>query len=97
MADSNSYAHHMVMAVALGIADALYEECAKNNEWYKHNKSRRNFVKKTAPEFFAQAREILVDMLATNITESEKQDIYDALLADASIPRAPKRSPFIIH
>lgn len=82
------HAHKMVAHLAEEMAQAVYEECAKNNVWFKANPNRGTFVKFAAPTFISQARATLAEMLGNpHVPESEKEIIFDALQADRSIPR----------
>lgn len=83
------YAHKLVAHVATEMANAVYEECAKDNLWYALNKDRAAFVNEVAPTLVQHARSTLTDMLQTNIPDEQKQEIMDALVQDRTIPRGP--------
>ena len=83
-----TYAHKMVAHIAQEMAQAVYEDCAKDNFWYFLNKDRDAFVKKLAPTLINEARATLTDMLTRkDVPESQKELIFDALKADREIPR----------
>lgn len=86
--DARPYAHKMVAHLAQDMAQAIYEECAKDNFWYFLNKDRKAFVAKLAPTLLDEARAQLTDMLTRkDIPEDQKELICDALKADREIPR----------
>ena len=82
------HAHKIVAHVAAEMAQAVYEECAKNNAWYAKYRDRAAFVRGLAPELIGQARAVLTDMLTRfYVSEHEKDSIMDALAADQTVPR----------
>lgn len=82
------HADRTVSHVAQEMAQAIYEECAKDNAWYAMNKNRRHFVRELAPQLVQQARAILAEMLAQpGRDEADKERIMDALMRDITIPR----------
>jgi hypothetical protein len=83
------YAHAMVAHLAEELAQALYEEAAKDNDWFQANPDRNIFVKVWAPKMIPEARSQLTDMLSRNdVPEDHKELIFDALKADREIPRS---------
>jgi mRNA degradation ribonuclease J1/J2 len=83
-----THAHKSVASLAAEMAQAVYEECAQNNAWYSANPNRRVWVRKNAPQFIKDARATLTEMLISDhVSEKEKEEIYDILLQDNSIPR----------
>lgn len=82
------HAHKRVAHVAQEMAQAVYEECAKDNDWHKQNRDRKRFVRELAPRLIPQARETLAKMLATpGRSEEDKEYIMQALMDDITIPR----------
>lgn len=83
----NVTAHRLIAHVAEELAQEIYEDFAKDNDWYKNNKDRANVVRMLAPELRDTARGILSHMLTRNdVSEHEKKEIYDALLMDKELP-----------
>jgi hypothetical protein len=82
------HAHKMVAHIAEEMAQTVYEECASNNVWYAANPDRRKFVKFAAPTMIVHARQVLGEMLGRDdVSDREKEEIFEALLADRAIPR----------
>lgn len=82
------YAHQMVAHLAEELAQCLYEEAAKDNDWYQANPDRSLFVKVWAPKMIPEARSQLTNMLSRNdVPDDHKELIFDALKADREIPR----------
>lgn len=87
--NQKSFAHKMVAELQVEMAQTLYEELAKSNQFYKDwPASKRNqWVKACAPTLRDHARSTLAEMLGHHdLTPQEKEDIYQALLLDATIP-----------
>ena len=83
------HAHRIVADIAVEMAQAVYEEAAKDNRWYAEHKDRAAFVRRVAPELLTHARETLTDMLLKpSVSEHEKEHIIEILAADQSVPRA---------
>lgn len=90
------HAHKIVAHIAMEMAQAVYEECAKDNAWYREHKDRGAFVRTLAPSLVSQARATLTDMLGrTGVSDHEKSVIMDALAADQAIPRGARGA--VIH
>jgi len=82
------HAHKMVAHIAREMAQAVYEECAKDNAWYAKYRNRAAFVRGLAPELIGQARAVLTEMLMRpGVSDYEKDTIMDALAADQTVPR----------
>jgi hypothetical protein len=82
------HAHKMVAHIAEEMAQTVYEECASNNVWYEANPDRGTFVKFAAPTMIVHARQVLGEMLGRDdVSAKEKEEIFEALLADRAIPR----------
>lgn len=83
--------HHLVADTAKELAGAYYEDSASNgrhgNEFYASFPDQRAFIKDQWPMFVLVAKEVLTGMLDNPATpEAYKQDIYHALLLDATLP-----------
>ena len=83
------HAHRIVADIAVEMAQAIYEEAARDNKWYKEHKDRTAFVRRVAPELLSHARETLTDMLLKPyVTDHEKEHIIQILAADQGVPRS---------
>ncbi len=83
------HCHKLVAETAKQMAGAVYEEMArKNNEWYSQNPDMRAYVDRSWGFFVEDARRVLANMLGQRtISESEKENIYEALILDKSLVR----------
>lgn len=82
------HAHKSIAHLAVEMAQAVYEECARDNGWYAVNRNRRAWVRRNVGQFIPEARAILTEMLTSErVSDKEKEEIFDALLQDNSIPR----------
>lgn len=81
-------AHKLIAATAREMAEALFEEWARENSFhaaFRTKKARALFVSRVAPKLFEDARRALTSMLGDpNIPESTKEQIYEAILLDAT-------------
>lgn len=83
-------AHKIVGELAEKMAQTVYEERAKDNAFYAKFPNRSAFVKMFAPQFIPDARATLTDMLqAENISDAERENIFNALILDRTLPRGP--------
>jgi hypothetical protein len=82
-------AHTMVAAMALDLAQEVYEELAsRSNEFYKVNQDRDDFIRQCAPTLRAEARTALGMMLSDpDLATSWKDKIFEALVLDAALPK----------
>ncbi len=83
--------HHLIADTAKKLAGTYYEYAASNgrhgNEFYAAFPSQDAFIKNQWQNFVMVGKELLTTMLSNPATpESEKQDIYHALLLDATLP-----------
>lgn len=83
--------HKLVKKTAQELAGAFYEWQAttgrRKNDFYEAYPSCDVFVRRDWGNFVRAAKECLTDMLKDpNVSEKEKQDIYEALLNDSSLP-----------
>lgn len=78
-------AHNLVVETAREIAQAYYEEAARDNGFYRDFPDAAEFVDRSWNAFSNAARESLVSMLAMDdYSEHTKATIYDALLKDGA-------------
>ncbi len=86
------YAHKLVASTAKEMAEELFEDVMRDDAVYAAHKricpeltpklQREMFVKLMVPHLLEQARATLAKMLETNIKQSLKDEIVDALLKD---------------
>mgnify|MGYP001556543085 CR=1 FL=1 len=91
------HAHKLVVETARKMAEAIYEELAKDNNWPKvkpelraglgHKIAREKFIQRNLAKFLGEARSTLTEMLNGHYPESLKEEILDALIKDASLMR----------
>lgn len=86
------WAHELVAKTCQDMAEAMYEELMKDNEWRKRWQGyhpgapekllRKSFVKRIAPTLPEQARATLARLLAATRDDALKEQIAGALIAD---------------
>lgn len=82
------YCHELIKQTAIGIAEAFYEEKARDNRFHKIWPSGRRFVRAKWPDFIPTATSTLVDMLADpKNSEHVKETIFLALVKNRSLPQ----------
>ncbi len=87
---SKIYAHKMVADLAVQMVQAAYEDIASDNDCYAMMPPRSEFVKQWAPRFVDAARQQLAAMLSNRmVSDSEKEQIFEALYLDRTLPRGP--------
>lgn len=90
---SQTLAHNTVANAAREWAGAWYEENAKDNALYHHVMkplfaNQADFIAKCWGQFVPVARAALAKSLNDpNIPQHVKDDVYDALLMDKTLPR----------
>ena len=90
-----TYAHVAVADIAREMAQAVYEEAAKDNKWYAAHRNRMKFVRELAPKLISHAREVLTEMLQKNtVSDFEKDQIMEILAADQGVPRGKGTSVY---
>lgn len=83
--------HFLIAKTAKEIAGAFYEDAARDDAFYKRYPSQDEFIASQHHQFIQVAREILVKCLASpNLPDVAKDDIYEALLKDKTIPAASR-------
>lgn len=82
--------HPRVLKVAKEMANELFEDYAKVNEYYRQFKAnggsekraRAMFVFRVAPRLYEDARKALTLILTGDYPESVKEEVFDALCKD---------------
>lgn len=98
-----SYCHELIAKTAREMAGALWEEQAKQDFWYHQyqrafpglsaSQLQTKFIAAKWPLLIQVARATLTDMLTTNISETLKDQIADALIKDRSLLRGKGARP----
>ena len=80
--------HRLIASTAMEMAGAVYEEMASDDTFYRYNKSQKRWMDKNWGRFVDAARTTLAGMLdaSHNYSQIMKDEIYEALLADATLP-----------
>lgn len=79
-------AHNLVVKTAKDMAGAVYEELAKDNEWYKLNPNQEDFIERAHGSLIDQARQVLAGMLRNPAIPAEQKDVIaEALILDNSL------------
>lgn len=91
----SAHAHWLVRNTAVEMAHELYDTLMADNEWYKTWKKQNpsldraeletRFVEKNLAGLLPQARATLAGMLRTTMDERLKEEIYQALILDATL------------
>ena len=81
------YCHEMIAKVAKEIAGEVYEIWAsKYGDWYKENRSQKDYIDANWPTYIESARSALADVLRVGkLPDEVKETIADALIKDNSI------------
>jgi hypothetical protein len=83
-----AHAHKMVAKTAQEMAEAVYEKNAgRSNEFYAKYPDMKAYVAECWPLYLESARTTLAQLLTTNIDESLKEQIHEALIKDATLRR----------
>lgn len=89
-------AHKLVAKVAKECCSADYDRLARDNRFFKHWPSERCFVGHNWRFYIKTARACLTKLLANpNFPEDKKEEIFEALMLDRSIPRGGSSVPAI--
>jgi len=92
--------HKTIKKVAQEMAGSYYEHAASHkkhgDEFYKAFPSQKAFMKSEWRKFVQTAKECMTQMLANPLTpEAYKQDIYHALLLDATLPYSQQETQIV--
>ena len=80
------HTHRLIAKTAKDMAHEAYQALArKSNDFYANHPNEDEYVAQTWTMFVESARTTLAYMLGTNISESLKEEIYEALLRDKSV------------
>lgn len=81
--------HLLVRKTAEGIAATMYEEMAHSNVFYSEHPSQKHYINQHWKNYVTAARGCLAEMLKMHdVSEHEKEEIYDALQLDSMLPYA---------
>lgn len=94
----SAHAHHLVHETAVAMAHELYDTMMRDDHWFKYWKKENPglgraaleeaFVERNISKLLPQARASLARLLTSGgIDELQKEEIYDALLLDATLVR----------
>ena len=85
--------HKLVKKTAKEIAGCYYEFAAHDDVFYNYYPSMQFFIDYEWQKFVYHAKQTLTDCLrAGRLSETEKADIYEALLADSTLPYSPQET-----
>lgn len=94
----------MVAELCSDMANAVYEELAKDNTWYAHHKNRVAWTNQHLADngmmYVKEARRCLAMQLTDeNVSKADKDKIHDALTKDAAIrgPHDDRVKPLTIN
>jgi hypothetical protein len=78
----------MVAETAQKMAEEVYESWAsKSDQFYAENRDLKTYVSSCWPLYLDAARATLAQLLTTNIADTLKDQIHDALIRDATLRR----------
>jgi len=83
-----AHAHKLVAKTAMEMAQEIYEKNAgKSNDFYEKYPDREAYVSSCWGMYLDAARATLAQLLTTNMEDSLKDEIHDALVKDATLRR----------
>jgi hypothetical protein len=83
-----AHAHKLVAKTAQEMAQEIYEKNAgKSNDFYAQYPDAQAYISSCWPLYLDAARATLAQLLTTNLDESLKSEIHDALIRDATLRR----------
>jgi hypothetical protein len=83
-----AHAHKLVAKTAMEMAQEVYEKNAgRSNEFYEKYPDREAYVSSCWALYLDAARATLTQLLTTNMDESLKDQIHEALVRDATLRR----------
>lgn len=99
---SQKIIHWRIAKTAKALAAAAYEELAKDNDFYKVNRSMRRYVERAWQDYIPFARSALVDILGKDYAyeialgvytrdgvEKMKAEVHETLVLDGGLKAAP--------
>jgi hypothetical protein len=89
--------HFLIRKTAKELAGAFYEyQAVKSEEFYQSVPNLDQFVEQNWQNFVLVSKQVLTDCLTSGrLTDTEKQDIYEALLSDATLPYSPTETQVV--
>lgn len=83
-----AHAHKLVAQTAKEMAQEVYEKNAgRSNDFYKEYPDLNGYVENCWALYLDAARATLAQLLTTNLDESLKEQIHEALVRDATLRR----------
>ena len=91
--------HPLIRKTAEEMAATWYEDAAHHNHFYKAYPKQARFVARHWLNFLGQARSALAQLLAQNISEAMKEEIFEALILERTLPGSITKAlpPVLIH
>ena len=87
--------HKLIRKTAKEMAGHFYEFAAHDDTFYAYYPSLKFFCEYEWRRFIRVAKETLTHMLTQNYPETFKAEIYDALLADATLPYSQQETQIV--
>lgn len=88
--------HKLVRQTAKEMAGCFYEYAAHDDTFYKYYPSVKFFIDYEWQKFVNIGKQHLTSCLISGrLTEGEKLDIYDALIADATLPYSQQETQIV--
>ena len=87
--------HKLIRTTAKEMAGHYYEFMAHSDQFYADHPDLMVFIEEEWPSFVKTTREILTQMLTGNYPEAYKQEIYEALLQDATLPYSVQETQIV--
>ena len=88
--------HKLIRKTARDFAGCFYEYAAHDNQFYKHYPKVNKFINREWPKFVRVAHETLAKcLISPNLSEGEKAEIYEALLANAELPYSQQETQIV--
>ena len=88
--------HKLIRKTAKEFAGCFYEYAAHDNQFYKHYPSVDKFIRREWAKFVTVSRETLAKcLMSPNLSEAEKAEIYEALLANAELPYSAQETQIV--
>lgn len=80
--------HYLIWKTATELAGQHYEKAAHDDVFYHYYPTEKFFLTRETHQFITMAKSILVSMLGRpDICDAMKEEIFDALLKNASLPK----------
>lgn len=81
--------HFLVWKTATELAGQHYEKAAHDNLFYHYYPTEKFFLARETHQFITMAKSILLGMLGMpSVCDAMKEEIFDALIKQASIPKS---------